>query len=217
MDPVKTDSPSVVVAVPAVPVAPAPVVTPVPVPVVTPAPVASPTGVAVVPAKAVPFVLSALAILGALIGLSTGDLNCVAGSALPNGTFCSPPVLPALHAAVGYMQAATAILMVVLGLTPGWRKAAAVGVVLLVVAPFALTACSSAPIRKEVCTSYVACAKGIDASAGQNVENTYGALSACWADARQGAACVVACEAGIASLKGNGIECPVLPVVKEVK
>jgi hypothetical protein len=85
--------------------------------------------------------------------------------------------------------------------------------ILLCLAPIMMTACPSIPVRREVCTSYIACALTVDTQGAMIVESTYGTNSACWsADDRQGRACVEACEAGIASLLTNGISCPVYPI-----
>lgn len=83
----------------------------------------SPTGVAIVPAKVVPYLLGALAVLGVLIGLGAG----------------TSPTIPRLVPAEPYLQGLASILTVLLGLTPGLRKLA---MILLLPAATSLSGCA---------------------------------------------------------------------------
>lgn len=78
---------------------------------------------------------------------------------------------------------------------------------LALVALLAMSACCHRPIRREVCDRYVACAKAADPAAAAPVVESFGPGSACWADDHQARACVEGCEAGIESLKSNGVKC----------
>lgn len=78
---------------------------------------------------------------------------------------------------------------------------------LLLAAVLCISACP-AHVRREVCDRYVACALAADATPAQQVVATYGPDSACWTSDKEGRACVEGCEAGLASLKSNGVLCP---------
>ena len=95
--------------------------TPVPAPV-------SPTGAPFVPAKVVPYILGALAVVGVLLGAAL-DPDGASGPTLA--------AIPALTPYVGCLSALEALLFAALGASPGLRKV----VPLVLVAALALPGC----------------------------------------------------------------------------